>query len=292
MKGRRAAGLVAAVAMAAAVAAAQPASRQPAAEWQRKHQMGLTHSTAWDLYQSLKGAARGGQQNVPFNRLPDWTGLWTAAGGSDFWAPGPAGVGPSLTPAAAEALRAGAERQAKGIEYDENLSECGPPGFPRWLVVPFLREFIVRPEQTWLSSETVNNVRRIYTDGREHPPEADRFPLYYGDSIGFWDGQKLVIHTTQLMARSMGRNQPNQSEQMETVEVWEKVDPATILADVWIYDPAVYTRPWYLQRRYRQVPNPDKAVRMNYWHCGENPNNEVVKTPDGSTQFRDFTFTP
>jgi hypothetical protein len=29
---------------------------------------------------------------------------------------------------------------------------------------------------------------------------------------------------------------------------------------------------------------------MNYWHCGENPNNEIYKTPDGSTQYRDFTF--
>jgi hypothetical protein len=30
---------------------------------------------------------------------------------------------------------------------------------------------------------------------------------------------------------------------------------------------------------------------MNYWHCGENPNNEVFKTPEGGTQYRNFTFT-
>ena len=30
---------------------------------------------------------------------------------------------------------------------------------------------------------------------------------------------------------------------------------------------------------------------MNYWHCGENANNDVFKTPEGSTQYRDFTFT-
>jgi hypothetical protein len=198
---------------------------------------------------------------------------------------------PKLTPKTAAVLKKGAELAAKGISYDENLSECGPPGYPRWLAIPFLREFIVRPEQTWLSSETVNNVRRIYTDGRDHPSPADAFPLYYGDSIGFWDGQKLVIHTNQLMARSMGRNQPNQSEQMETVEIWEKVDPGTITADVWIYDPVLYTEPWYMQRRYTQVANADKALRMNYWHCGENPNNDVFKTPEGNTQYNDFTFT-
>jgi len=134
-------------------------------------------------------------------------------------------------------------------------------------------------------------VRRIYTDGRDHLSPADRFPLYYGDSIGFWDGQKLVIHTNSLMERSMGRSQPNQSEQMETVEVWQKLDAKTIVADAWIYDPAVYVEPWYLQRRYTQVANPDKVVRMNYWNCNENPNNDVYKTPDGNTQYLDFTFT-
>jgi hypothetical protein len=46
-----------------------------------------------------------------------------------------------------------------------------------------------------------------------------------------------------------------------------------------------------MQRRYTQVANPDHALRMNYWHCGENPNNDVHKTPDGNTQYTDFTFT-
>lgn len=283
--------LLAVVATASPVLVAQGQAQQSQAEWQRLHEMGLKHRTLWELYQTLKQAARGGQVSPPFSQLPDWSGLWTAGGGGSLFGRSPGGVSPKLTPAAAAVLKQGAELDAKGISYDENLSECGPPGFPRWLVIPFLREFAVRPEQTWLSSETVNNVRRIYTDGRGHPPVEDAFPLYYGDSIGFWDGPKLVIHTNQLMARSMGRNQPDQSEQMETVEIWEKVDARTIKADVWIYDPALFTEPWYMQRRYTQVPNADKSLRMNYWHCGENPNNEVVKTPEGSTQYRDFQFT-
>jgi hypothetical protein len=288
---KRLAVVLAFVALASPGVFAQGQGQQSQAEWQRMYEMGLKHRTAGDLYQMLTQAARGGQVSPPFSQLPDWSGLWTAAGGGSLFGRGPGGASPKLTPAAAAVVTQGDALNAKGIAYDENLSECGPPGFPRWLVIPFLREFIVRPEQTWLSSETVNNVRRIYTDGRGHPPAADAFPLYYGDSIGFWDGQKLVIHTNQLMARSMGRNQPQQSEQMETVEIWEKVDGRTIEADVWIYDPALYLEPWYTQRRYTQVPNADKSLRMNYWHCGENPNNEVYKTPEGNTQYRDFTFT-
>jgi hypothetical protein len=275
------------------VAAQQP--RPPAqsqAEWQRLHQMGVAHKTAWDLYQTLKKAAGGGRVNPPFAQLPEWSGLWTVAGGGGFFSAAPGGAMPKMTPQTAAMLKQGAELEAKGISYDDNLSECGPPGYPRWLVIPFMREFIVRPEQTWLSSETVNNVRRIYTDGRDHLAEADRFPTYYGDSIGFWDGSKLVVHTNSLMSRSMGRGQPTQSEQMETVEIWNPVDAKTVAVDVWIYDPALYTEPWYVNRRYTRVDNADKTLRMNYWHCGENPNNDVYKTPDGSTQYNDFTFTP
>jgi len=286
-------GVLIALVLGSATGLAQELPRAPAqsaAEWQQKYTLGLAHRTARDLYVALKSAAKGGRFNPPFSQLPDWSGLWTASGGGSFFAAGTAGVAPTLTREAAAALEQGRENEAKGIEYDENLSQCGPPGFPRWMVIPFLREFIVRPEQTWLSSETVNNVRRIYTDGRDHVAPEDRYPLYYGDSIGFWDQQKLVIHTNQLMKRSMGRNQPEQSEQMETVEVWQKVAPRTIVADIWIYDPTLYREPWYMQREYTQVSNADKNVRMNYWNCNENPNNDVYKTPDGSTQFRDFTF--
>jgi hypothetical protein len=284
--------LVALAVVSAPVLAQQPRlPAQSATEWRRMWEQGVTHKSAAGLYASLKKSANGGQAPGAPARLPDWSGLWTVGGGSGLFDPAPDGTRPKLTPAAADALRKGAELLAKGIEYDENLSQCGPPGFPRWLVIPFLREFIVRPEQTWLTSETVNNVRRIYTDGRDHLPEEDRYPLYYGDSVGFWDNQKLVIHTNQLMARNMGRNQPDQSEAMETVEIWEKVNPGTITAHVWVWDPAIYTEPWYLRRVYTQVPNPDRRLRINYWFCGENPNNDVVKTPDGSTQFKDFSFT-
>jgi hypothetical protein len=268
---------------------------QTADEFRRMLAMGVKYRSAADFYAALKAAAPGGGRQMPtFNQLPDWSGLWTAVNvsttGGSFFSPGPGGVAPKLTPQARAALQQGEQNQKNGIEYDENLSQCGPPGYPRWLVIPFLREFIVRPEETWLTSETVNNVRRIYTDGRNHPPADEQYPLYYGDSIGFWDGQKLVIHTNQLMERSMGRNQPTQSDKMETVEIWQKINPTTIKADVWIFDPGLYTEPWYLERRYSQVPNADKSLRIRYWNCNENPNNDVVKTNNGSTNYKDFTF--
>jgi hypothetical protein len=268
----------------------QPQDPKALAEWNRKHDLALKYRTAWDLYMALKQAARGGRQSPPAVQLPDWSGLWTSAGLGSLFRAAPNGVAPKLTQAADAASKAGQDRTAKGISYDENLSQCGPAGFPRWLQEPFLREFIVTPGQTWLINEQVQETRRIYTDGRDHTPEEERYPLVLGDSIGFWDGPKLVIHTNQLMARTMGRNAPEQSDKMEVVEIWEKTTSTRISVDVWLYDPAVYTEPWYVQRAYNQVPNPDKSLRIRYWDCSENPNNAVVKTPDGSTQYTDFTF--
>ena len=271
---------------------------QSAVDWQRKHDMALKYHSLEDFYNALKKDAA----NKPKTLLPDWSGIWTAdkldtfgtgcLGGSQcYFRPGPGGVAPKLTPVALAELKEGAARDAKGLIYDDNLSTCGPAGFPRWLTEPFLREQIVTPNETWVLTEQMNEIRRIYTDGRGHTPEADRYPLPEGDSIGFWDGQKLVIHTNQLQSRPMGRNQPKQSEDMETVEIWEKTDANTITIDVWLFDPRLYLEPWYVQRRYALLPNPDKSLRIRYWDCSENPNNDVTKTQDGGTDFKGFTFT-
>ena len=127
--------------------------------------------------------------------------------------------------------------------------------------------------------------------GRGHPSEADAYPLPYGDSIGFWSDHTLVIHTSQVTAGIYHRNDPQYSEQLETVEVWRKTDPTTVQVDVWVYDPVMLEEPWFVQQTYKQVPNEDGALRIGYWYCGENPNNAVEKTDEGTSQFSDFTFT-
>ena len=132
--------------------------------------------------------------------------------------------------------------------------------------------------------------RRIYTDGRGHVPEEDRYPLYYGDSIGFWDDGKLVIHTNQLRAGAYTRRNPDHSDQVETVEIWERIDDRTIEARVWVYDPPSLLEPWYTKQTYLRISNDDRRLRIRYWHCGENPNNEIIQTDEGASDFGDFTF--
>jgi hypothetical protein len=153
-----------------------------------------------------------------------------------------------------------------------------------------MREQIVTPDVTWLIAEQVNEVRRIYTDGREHIPEADRYPLWLGDSVGFWDGPRLVIHTDQLRSGIFARNSPRHSEQVEVVEVWERTSRKSIDVDVWIYDKLALTEPWYVKLRYVEQPNDDKFLRIRHWECLENPNNAVIQTESGASDYRQLDF--
>jgi hypothetical protein len=254
--------------------------------------LGRQHKTAEALYQALLKQANGGQR-LAWNNLPDWRGVYTRvpvprfAFDPDMPAGGPTTA--KLTPEFEERTRKRLENVRKGLEWDP-ISTCAPPGHPRWLTEPFLRDFIVTPDQTWLINEMVNDIRRIYTDGRDHVPVADRYPLYNGDSIGFWDGDRLVTHTNQLQAGIYQRTDPEYTDQVETVEIWYKVDK-TIRADVWIYDPPALVEPWYTRQSYVELDNPDKSLRIRYWNCGENPNNVVTIAQDGSTHHKDLTFT-
>lgn len=255
-------------------------------------ELGKQHRTAWDLYKAFEAQANGGQRLNPA-RLPDWTGVYSRSGILFNWDQDQGRdrmPTAKLTPEYERRLVTKLDNIEKGIEFD-NLSNCAPPGHPRWMTEPFLRDFVVTPDQTYLINEMVNDIRRIYTDGRDHIPEADRYPLWNGDSIGFWDGGKLVIHTNSLRSGQYQRTQPEYSEQVETVEIWEKVDDRNLVAHVWAYDPPSLVEPWYSKHTYVKLTNDDKSLRIHYWDCGENQNNTVIQTESGSSQFRDFTFT-
>jgi hypothetical protein len=269
------------------------AAQQPQRTKEESIELGRKHKTASELYAALKEQAKGGQRLAP-DKLPDWSGVYTRkpVPGFTYDPDQPVGGLPpaKLTPEFHAKMLKRIEEVKRGVEWDP-ISTCAPPGHPRWLTEPFLREFIVTPDQTWLVNEMVNDIRRIYTDGRDHIPEADRYPLYNGDSIGFWDGSKLVIHTNQLTGGIYQRSQPDYTDQVETVEIWQKADDKTLTADVWVYDPPALTEPWFTKQSYQKLSDPDKSLRIRYWHCGENENNVVQQTKEGATEFRDFTFT-
>jgi hypothetical protein len=256
-------------------------------------ELGRQHKTAAELYRTLRSQAKD-VRRLAWNTLPDWSGVYTRkpVAGFAFDPDQPPDGLPTakLTPEYHKKMLQRIDAAKRGIEWDP-ISTCAPPGHPRWLTEPFLREFIVTPDQTWLINEMVNDIRRIYTDGRDHVAAADRYPLYNGDSIGFWDGPRLVIHTNQLQAGIYQRSHPDYTDQVETVEIWQRDADKTMSVDVWVFDPPALVEPWYAKQSYQTLSDPDKSMRIRYWNCGENQNNSVAQTKEGATQFRGFTFT-
>jgi hypothetical protein len=284
---------VAAAACAALALTAAAQAPAPSPEKQRMIDLGIQHGTARALYDHFKSEANGGQP-LNWRSVPDWTGIWTREASPFFWDPdqeSPTALPTAkLTPEHERLLRDKLDKIAKGIEFDP-LSNCEPAGMPRWIVEPFLKEFVVTPHQVWLINEMQNEMRRVYTDGRDHPSEADAYPLWEGDSIGFWDGDKLVIHTSQMRAGQYQRIQPFYTEQVETVEIWRKTDATTMTVDVWSFDPPALAEPWYTKQVYKKLSNDDASLRIRYWNCGENQNNAVEQTETGTSDFSNFTFT-
>jgi hypothetical protein len=288
--------LTGALALTAAVLTATALAQQPvapSAEKARMTALGVEHRTAHALYEHLKTQANGGQA-LTWAKVPDWTGIWTREASPFFWDPDQASPTAlptaKLTPEHERLLRAKLDKVSRGIEFDP-LSNCEPAGMPRWIVEPFLKEFVVTPSQAWLINEMQNEIRRVYTDGRDHPSEEDAYPLWEGDSIGFWDGDKLVIHTSQMRAGQYQRIQPFYTERVETVEIWQRTDPRTMIVHVWAFDPPALAEPWYTRQVFKQLSNDDLNLRIRYWHCGENQNNAVEQTGSGTSDFSNFTFT-
>ena len=257
-------------------------------------ELGKQFDTAEDLYNYFVDQA-GSNTGISYDNMPDWLGVYS-------WQFPPAGLAYDTfqEPGKLADVKLYPEYQQKyeervalrdaGIEFDP-LGNCQPPGAPRGLSEPFLREYAIQPHQTWLMNEVASETRRIYTDGRTHLNELDRFPTYDGDSIGFWTSDhKLVVHTNQLQWGMYQRGQPDYSDQIELVEVYQKADVKTLVLHVWAYDPEVLMEPWYTRKEYIQLTNTDKQIRMHYWYCFDGQNNAVEEQEDGSTNFIDFDF--
>ena len=259
---------------------------------------GERYETSEAMFDALKKQAGGGKR-LAWAQMGepafDWSGIYTRSKVSLHYdpdlAPESGPVSAKLTPAGQAVVKAKADQLARtGGEYDP-LSDCRPPGVPRWFTEPFLKEYVVTPNQTWLMNEMVNDVRRVYTDGRDHTPEDDAYPSWNGDTIGFWDGDVLVAHTKYLFKGQYQRGvQPNYSDKTTVVERWHKVDPKTLQADVWVFDLVNLAKPWYTRQSWSKLTDEDKQLRIRYWDCRENANNNIAITKEGTSQFSGFTF--
>ena len=255
-------------------------------------------ATASEHYRYLQEAANGGTTHTR-NTLPSWDGLWTSGnntmpslfieGGSLMSAITPGGeIRPNvLTPPYEQQFR---ERRAEMEQYGEQLydrlTNCEYPGMPRWLWEPYIKEFVHSPAQSWMMNDMMNETRRIYIN-QEHA-NIDAQHSADGDSIGFWDGDKLIIWTKWINPADYLRGMPQTSNQFELVETWQQVTredgSRQLVTQVTFYDPIGLVKP--LSAVYTHDARPELSavgVRIRNWECSTSSNS--YKAEDGSTQF-------
>jgi hypothetical protein len=149
---------------------------------------------------------------------------------------------PALT-AEAQKRRAAAaaarERLPEGPE-DRSLSErCITFGAPR-LGAGYnsYYQVVQSPDSVAIVMETIHDARVIPLDGRPHLPSTVQ--TWLGDSRGRWEGDTLVVDTTNYKAGAF----MNASGKLHVIERFTRTGPDTLKYEVTVDDPATWAKPW------------------------------------------------
>jgi len=220
-------------------------------------------------------------------KYPDWKGAWerwyppnavldpyngilTAGGQPSFdqekpWGPGQEAP---LTPEYQEVFKKSMADQAEGGEglFFDHAVKCMPGGMPLMTIAFTPFEIVITPEITYVLTGNTEPNRRIYTDGRAWP--TDLAPTYAGYSIGHWVDEEgngvynmLEVETRGPFkgprtydATGLPLHFDNESVFKERF-FRDKADPAILHDEVTVFDHAL-TRPWVVDKKYRNNPRP------------------------------------
>jgi hypothetical protein len=134
-----------------------------------------------------------------------------------------------------------------------NAVGCFPPGTPRIYLQPFPMEIVQTPARVLMIFEFNHFIRQIWTDGRGH--NTDLGATWFGDSIGHWEGDTLVVDTIGLNDKTwVDRAGHPHSDQLHVVERMRRPEPNTLQVGLTIEDPKAYTKPWGGQLTFQLHP--------------------------------------
>jgi hypothetical protein len=219
-------------------------------------------------------------------KLPRWSGIWQSA----VWPTDVSGRVPggenqlrntlqlSRHPpfnATSEARYAASLQNQAALEATFATFKICTRGFPSMMESPALFQIAVLPEETLLIFEN-QEVRHVYTDGRQHPPPDDVWPTRWGDSIGHWEGDTLVIDTIARKAGPITHRAPMTilSEQTHFTERLRKVNDDRLEDQLTIEDPLTLARPWQMTLAFNRVKG---AGRLLPYDCTENDRNPIIE---------------
>ncbi len=246
------------------------------------------YTTAKAHYDALMAAAksRGGPTVHTRADLPDWEGYYQRDQAADHGAEWIWGTNVQV-PTILSLLTPEYQKRMVQMNYHEgvdnspqwNASLCYPEGFMRfWSQASQGGNFqlMMSPAQVQTLSGIAANFLRQTLIGREH---VQKVPQWYGETVGFWDGETLVTWTANVQGWTLSHSMFEFSNQIQTVETWKPVKDAAgkVIAldhETIFYDAEAFVQPLKATYRYaRRAMLDDAQRRYTYIECLSNIKN-------------------
>jgi hypothetical protein len=201
---------------------------------------------------------------------------------------------PILKPWAREVVRKRNELVLAGKPVNPPHASCWPVGVPGFLLRPMTQAmyFVQTPKLVVMILSSKQEVRHIYLTDKH---SANVKPSWYGESIGRYEGDTLVVDTIGIDERTWvdGFGTPH-TKDLHVIERFRLIEDGAVLeANVRVEDPGAFTMPWTGIQRFRQY---EAAVRqmpieriaqlasapegpLRELICAENPNSFFANQP-------------
>jgi hypothetical protein len=160
---------------------------------------------------------------------------------------------PILQPWTRERLRRVNTRVVSGEVVAIPKERCWPVGLPGFLLLPATPVYFLQTAKDvrmiWMQDR---QIRRIRLDA-QHPAEVK--PSWYGDSVGRYEGDTLVVDTVGITTKAYVDNyQTPHTDALHVVERYHLIDGGdTLEVNIHVEDPGAFTTPWNAIQRYRKV---------------------------------------
>lgn len=220
-------------------------------------------------------------------KLPDWSGVWnpkiTDQDKQHKSNPMP------WNPKVAAQIEF-QDKETKAGRPTPLFTNCLPEAMPSWMLITHnAMEILFTPGRvTMLGESDGARLRRIYTDGRPHPPDPD--PTFHGHSIGHWEGDTLVVDTVAILPQTIiasteAHGLPNNGD-LHVIERIRLADKDLLHVDLKITATKVFTKPYettriYFRQRARKFDIVEGVCQEGYFapRIDKDGNNVFVPQP-------------
>ena len=163
---------------------------------------------------------------------------------------------------------AAAKQKELLLRYLDPTYRCLPGGVPRHSMGPGEHRIFQTPGYIVFMSERGHNTRIVPIDNRKHIGQKAR--LWLGDSVAHWEGNTLVVDTTNLNGLSaFNTNMDFASDALHVVERYTLIDKDNMLIEATLEDPTVFTQPMKLAWGKTRDPRQAKGLELLEEACVE-----------------------